>query len=355
MSQIVVLPQQQRTTGMEQFVNSANPMIQQAFAAYLQRQLYNSQLQQQQAMADQQREQDRLNTQKTLEQFGAYTKTPEMGQFMQPNETYPQGMQLPIPGKFNETYDTTKIPEGMEIGSDGRITFKRPTPMFGGWPGMGGQGTTGGEIGGGIKLPPTTTEEAKQQITASGENVADYKFDPVYSTSKGYKVQTGISPIFDPKLQETRLKNEEQVQFIKDSAQDSLDTITEIKAGINQFGATGPIPTLNPWDYPRKKWEANVNKLLSGKVVELITKMKSASKTGATGFGQLSEREGQLLREASTALNRGLAPKDAEALLTKMETILQKVVGENVSPQSDGGLTDEQAFQEYMKMKTGGL
>jgi hypothetical protein len=63
--------------------------------------------------------------------------------------------------------------------------------------------------------------------------------------------------------------------------------------------------------------------------------MKSASKTGATGFGQLSEKEGQILREASTALNKGLPPKEAQKLLDTMKVKLQKVLADDNGQNND--------------------
>jgi len=140
---------------------------------------------------------------------------------------------------------------------------------------------------------------------------------------------------------EERIKQlEYKSNFIKESAQDAINTIAEVKKGKSYFGALGPIPTLNPWGYERKKWEANVNKLLAKKMVDLMTQMKSASKTGATGFGQLSEREGQILRDAATALNRGLSPEDAEGYLNEMEFLLNKVVsGESQSQTRVGKYT----------------
>ena len=60
-----------------------------------------------------------------------------------------------------------------------------------------------------------------------------------------------------------------------------------------------------------------------------MTKMKEASKTGATGFGQLSEKELKVLKEASTALKKIMNPKDAQRYLDKMEFMLQRIVSGN--------------------------
>ncbi len=124
---------------------------------------------------------------------------------------------------------------------------------------------------------------------------------------------------------EEKLKQqEEKSQFIKDSAQDALNTISEIEKGIGHFGLYGQLPSIP--GTPRYTWETNINKLLSGKMIDLMTQMKEASKTGATGFGRLSEKEGQILREASTALKRGLPPEKAQEYLNSMKSALQKVI-----------------------------
>jgi hypothetical protein len=147
------------------------------------------------------------------------------------------------------------------------------------------------------------------------EKLVDYP-NPAYDTwLKGQE-----------KKQETDIENERKSKYVREATQDTLDTLNEVEKGIDYFGAIGPVPTLNPWDYNRKKWEANVNKLLSGKIIDLMTTMKEASKTGATGFGQLSNKELGVLQEASTALKKGLSPEDAKELLTKMKNKLEKVV-----------------------------
>ncbi|MFH1231583.1 MAG: hypothetical protein V1709_08830, partial [Planctomycetota bacterium] len=125
--QVIYLPKTQ--SGLESFNESFSPYLQQAMAQYQQRKMAEFALQKQQEMANQQRELDRISQQKALEQYGAYSKTPELGQFMQPNENYPQGIQLPIQGKFKESYDLSKIPEGVKIGSGGEMTFSAPDPM----------------------------------------------------------------------------------------------------------------------------------------------------------------------------------------------------------------------------------
>lgn len=123
-----------------------------------------------------------------------------------------------------------------------------------------------------------------------------------------------------------KIKTEEdkKIQIVKDNTLDTLNTIKEIENGIQNFGAFGGVPSLPGTD--RRKWEANVDKLLSQKIIDVLTSMKEASKTGATGFGQLSNKELEVLKNSSTALKRTLSPKDAQEILDKMKDSLTKVI-----------------------------
>jgi hypothetical protein len=148
------------------------------------------------------------------------------------------------------------------------------------------------------------------------------------SPTGGYVAKT-LDRFGRPK--EYELVDEEAKNKSKDmvlsSAQDTLNTISEIEKGSEHFGATGDLWTLNPWDYERKNWVANVDKLKGKLVLDLMTNMKSASKTGATGFGQLSEKELEVLQNSATALKRGLSKEDASKYLTEIKTKAQKVLG----------------------------
>ena len=164
------------------------------------------------------------------------------------------------------------------------------------------------------------------------------------------------------KIDEAEKAASAQGDMIRSKAEQNLSSIAEAKKGSRFFGIAGGLPTWasssslpvvgdvgslltgNPKDYKpqgeydeRKIWENNINQLLSQKVVDLITEMKQASKTGATGFGQLTEREGAILREASTALSRDLPPEQAIHYLNEMEKINKKILGQptgNVPPKS---------------------
>lgn len=131
---------------------------------------------------------------------------------------------------------------------------------------------------------------------------------------------------------------------IKSKATDMLDSIRIAKEGIKNFGVLGKIPSTPGTQ--RYTWQSHVDKLLSDKIVQLMNDMKQASKTGATGFGQLSEKELQLLREASTVLNRGLEQGEALRILNKLESGLKKIVSEKASKPMVNTTTQEKPISE---------
>jgi len=150
-----------------------------------------------------------------------------------------------------------------------------------------------------------------------------------FTISKRDITKTGIkeSVISKPEDLEKVKANKEKSAFVISRAQDALNTIRNVKAGLSNFGTFHQyIPKELSPGTPYYTWKANLEKLLSGKMIDLMIEMKEASKTGATGFGQLSEHEGQILREASTALSGGLPPEEALKLLNTMENAAAKII-----------------------------
>ncbi len=201
-----------------------------------------------------------------------------------------------------------------------------------------------------IPAIPTSPEEAKLNFIKQNPQYkeTDIATKPVYSSIKGQKILSGYEPELNQKAYEQRIKNEEKNSFVKEQAQDALNTIGEVEKGINYFGLTGQLPSMPGTQ--RTVWETNVNKLLSGKIINLMTQMKEASKTGATGFGQLSERELAVLQEASTALKRGLPPKEAQKYLNEMKLKLQKITsGEQTQGQIPSFNSEQEAEKSGIK------
>lgn len=145
-------------------------------------------------------------------------------------------------------------------------------------------------------------------------------------------------------LEDRDRANKANSEMVTQSAQDMLSTISEVEKGIGNFGLTGSLPSIPGTS--RANWEANVNKLTASKVLNLIQSMKEASKTGATGFGALSEKELRVLQDASTALNRNLSPKDAQKYIDQIKELSQKVLSEK-SSQAEGEVDSE--YERYLQ------
>lgn len=195
---------------------------------------------------------------------------------------------------------------------------------------------TGGEVP--QYLPFVQPGEYDATLGAFGPDKVDYKENKEY-----------IKP-------EDREAKQKEVDMIRESANQTLAAIGEAKKRPQYFGPYGDLPSryapetmlgLNEKAYgDRKMWENNVNQILKKKVVDLITQMKSASKTGATGFGNLSDAEGRLLQEASTAFSKDLPGDQAVKYLEDMERLTRKVLG-NTQTNSNYDSDKEARYQAW--------
>ncbi len=170
-------------------------------------------------------------------------------------------------------------------------------------------------------------------------------------------------PVLKPSEQKAQLDLQDrerqkglQAEMVKASAQDTLSTIAEIEKGMGNFGLTGDLPSIPGTD--RVNWQANVDKLLSKTVIDLMAQMKQASKTGATGFGALSQKELTVLQNASNVLKKGMKQKDAQRYLNDMKEIAQKILNSNPQGQQQGGTqrltaTNPQTGQKIQSMDGG--
>lgn len=181
------------------------------------------------------------------------------------------------------------------------------------------------------------TEAPEGFVIANGKVVRDPNYvSPEDAELRDLNIQLQKDKLAQKQAdaEDERKAAEERNQILRDDAQTNLDTISKVKEGAKFFGVLGDLPSrlapssVVPGKYDeRAEWEANVNKLLSQKVLDVMTQMKKASKTGATGFGQLSNKELTVLKEASTALKKTLPPEIALRYLNDMEAIHQRVLG----------------------------
>jgi hypothetical protein len=313
---IQILPA--KRTGFGDFVDALKPGLEQAFNIYLKKQL------------------DEQQRQKTLKQT---------------NQMFP-GVMQEIPQTAETSMGQVPVKPNPKIPPQYQFNMEQAQK----YPGLDFNAMTGGAE---YKVPqplaPTyiynpSTEKVELMTLPTGE--------PVPPKAKVIVKPNDVAKQkFEVEQEEKNRKLKEKSDFVIQQAQDKLNTIAEVKKGIEKgyFGLYGVLPAVPGTE--KYTWQSNIDKLLSGKMIELMTQMKEASKTGATGFGQLSEKEGQILRDASTALKRGLAPQEAQKLLTNMETILQKVVSGTQQPQGQGDfstMTTEQLLERRRQLQGGG-
>lgn len=174
------------------------------------------------------------------------------------------------------------------------------------------------------KRPPMRVKIGEDE---NGLNI--YGENPLYTQALDIEKEERA---LQAKQEEERVKREPAIKAVKESAQQTLNTIAEIKKGLSYFGALGDAP---PWpaEYSKKNWLANYNRLKDKLVVDLMLKLKSASPTGSTGFGQLSEKEGMRLENAATALQRGMKEEDALRYLNEIEAGANKLLQEESASQ----------------------
>lgn len=225
---------------------------------------------------------------------------------------------------------------------------------------MGGQ-ANGSSVGVAEPVPMPLNQQNSPLGQMGGNKVPQFlqvELPPKYDPATGmmmpqYDMKPNTDYLSPDKLIELEEKKKQQAaadDLSRTQAQDTLNSIREIKKGSRFFGPLGNLPTLAaPSSIPipiigdkmganqyeeRKMWENNINQLLSKKVVELMSEMKRVSSTGATGFGNMSNKDLATLREASTALSKDLAPEQALYYLNEMEKINKKFLG---MPIEDGG------------------
>lgn len=180
-----------------------------------------------------------------------------------------------------------------------------------------------------------------------GENISEGE-QKLALEYNGYKPPSPTEKKAQMEIDEKAHFEEKQAKEEKIFAADMLKTIEEIEGGIKYFGAGGAVPTwVSPTDYKKQNWRANFDKLVSQRTIDTMTRMKQASKTGATGFGQLSNKELAVLENASTVLKRVMSEEDAKRYLEDMKIPLQKILGNDKSSGSQD--QNEVEAAEYIK------
>jgi hypothetical protein len=333
-----------KRTGLQEFTEGVQPYIQQAFAMLLQKQA----AEQEQQKAMRQLTDMGLAERKLTPQGEKYAAS----QLKSIEEGAPIQAEMPqIPEKY-KTYQINKEKiskyPGLKIPLAGGVEYNVPQPDI--YSQMFAYQNASGQNKEDIIYRDVFGKEIPQSEAEAdiAQGNTDYFISRKETTRSGIKEVPISKPADLDKAQAKKIKSD----FIIDQAKENLATIQEVKKGINYFGAYGMIPAIPSVQPEKYNWQVNIERLLAGKMIDLMTQMKEASKTGATGFGQLSEKEGQILREASTSLKKGLNPEDAMRYLDQMENALNKIIQSKTS-KVNISLSDKEAYQEYLRV-TGG-
>lgn len=132
------------------------------------------------------------------------------------------------------------------------------------------------------------------------------------------------------KLDAKNKANADRAATSYDSATSGLDELAETATALRNHpglgGITGlqsHVPNLPGGDAANA--HALMGHMLSDVQIQAMLGLKNASKTGSTGFGQLSEREGEILRQSMAALDQN---QSTDAFKAQLDKII-KTIGES--------------------------
>jgi hypothetical protein len=109
-----------------------------------------------------------------------------------------------------------------------------------------------------------------------------------------------------------------------DRADSTIKTIDHLIANKNYFG---PLEgAIAPVFAGKIEFNKNFKNLQANAVMDVLSEMKSQSRTGATGFGALNEKELALIMDAASKLDTRLDEATAAKYLNEMKVNLQKII-----------------------------
>lgn len=195
-----------------------------------------------------------------------------------------------------------------------------------------------GAIGGQLMNRPQTTPYQQAQLDAQ------YRDDARADRSLQLQESAAEQRLADQRMaaQEKRLAVARAAQGVIDSTDDALATIQRLRnhAGYRALGtvmgdaATG-VPLLRT---DAKGANAILETIKAQSLINTLSALKSASSTGASGFGSLTEKEGQALQSSMANLSTAQSHADLDSALNQIETILQRTRNRTLdSVQARGG------------------
>lgn len=112
------------------------------------------------------------------------------------------------------------------------------------------------------------------------------------------------------------------------TAQTEFDNLeSNIDSAVTETGSfsAGPLArTAFVGGTPAANLKARLTTVASNNVLSVITQLKEMSKTGSTGFGQLSDREGQLIQSKLAAVDQSTSPAFLKKALGDLKAQVSK-------------------------------
>ncbi len=134
---------------------------------------------------------------------------------------------------------------------------------------------------------------------------------------------------YDAELRANYPKAKGSIQALEatlDQADKQLDKVEKNQAGAKfNTGVMSNLPLSMIRGFSPHQHESDLQTARDMLVVETIKNMKELSKTGATGFGQLSEKEGSRLENAVGNLKIGQRKEDFDAALAEVKKVIKEV------------------------------
>lgn len=145
------------------------------------------------------------------------------------------------------------------------------------------------------------------------------------------------------KAGETKKEEDTKRTAVKNSAQQTLDVINEIldeKGGLRPeiAGAVGKSRMFGGQFIPgteTRNADATINRLKGRLIVDLLGELKSQSKTGATGFGALSEKELAILEAAASKIDPSLGEAAFTQEVRRVRDMVKRVVQDKEDTSND--------------------
>ena len=131
---------------------------------------------------------------------------------------------------------------------------------------------------------------------------------------------------------EAKAEGERQSQVIGASDINQIDKAINILDESGRFAAgLGSVLRFIP-ETSAGELDALISSIDAGKLINQIQALKATSSTGATGFGSLTEKEGQRLIDRLGSLRQGAKPETLRANLVEIRDLMQKLQSGTTAP-----------------------